>query len=128
MPPISVMIIVLFFSCAGIAHFIKTETFIMVMPSYLSCHRELVYISGMFELLGAIGLIFPASRQLAGYGLMALCVAVFPANIHMAVNADQFPEISLALLYLRLPLQILLIGFIAWATRVSRVAPQFSRH
>ncbi len=90
------------------------------MPSYLGYHRELVLISGVFELMGAIGLLIPSTRLIAGYGLMALCVAVFPANINMAMNPELFPTMSETALYLRLPLQPLLILLIWYAIGEER--------
>jgi uncharacterized membrane protein len=76
-----------------------------------------VYISGFFEVLGGISVLMPRLRSSAGWGLVALLIAVFPANIHMALNADLFPEISPTLLYIRLVLQFI---FIYWAYKVTR--------
>jgi len=87
---------------------------------YLPYHYELVIISGVFEILGAIGLQIPKTRVFAGYGLIALCVAVFPANLNMALNPEQFPDIPVIALYLRLPIQLLLIWFIWWAIKKER--------
>ncbi len=123
MPRISVYFVSLFFLLGSIGHFVFVDFLVMSMPTYLPLHRELVYLTGVFELLGAIGILIPYTRVYSAYSLIALCVAVFPANIHMAINAHLYSEIPAAFLYLRLPLQAVLIGYIWWA--VSPV--KFSR-
>ena len=121
MPRIAVLIIALFFITGGIAHFVITDFFILAMPAYLNYHRELVLISGVFELLGAIGILLPRTRVLAGYGLIVLCIAVFPANINMAMHPEQFTNIKEIFLYIRLPVQLVFIWFIWWAIKPERV-------
>ncbi|WP_447528691.1 DoxX family protein [Vreelandella sp. TE19] len=121
MPAIPIIIISLFFFLGGVAHFVLTDIFVLAMPDYLGYHRELVLISGVFELLGSIGILVSRTRRLAGWGLIALMVAVFPANVHMALHPEQFPAIPLWLLYLRLPLQALFIGFVWWSIRRKSV-------
>ena len=104
---------------AGVLHFLYTDRYVAVMPDYLPWHEELVLISGFFEIAGGLGLLVPATRNLAGIGLIALYLAVLPANINMAINNIQ-PEsitIPLWLLWFRIPLQI---PFIWWAWRASR--------
>ena len=92
------------------------------MPPYLPAHRELVYLSGVFEILGGIGLLIPGLRRFAGWGLIALLLAVFPANVHMALNPQPFIDqgIPLWALYARLPVQFLLMYAIWWITRPER--------
>lgn len=108
---------------AGANHFINPPPYLGMMPAELpvSTHLPLVYLSGVFEILGGLGLILPATRRLAAYGLIALFVAVFPANLNMALNdlplgKDHVPSWAL---WARLPLQI---GFILWAYAVARRA------
>jgi len=120
MPTIPVLLISAFFLIGGVSHFTSTEFFTAIMPDYLSHHWHLVIISGVFEILGAIGLLIAKTRKFAAYGLMALCIAVFPANLNMALNSDQFRSIPVYVLYLRLPLQALLIWFIWWATQAKK--------
>ena len=122
MPRIPLLVVALFFLNGGVAHFLIPEIFERAMPDYIGYHRELVVISGIFEILGAIGIIIPATRLLAGYGLLALIVAVYPANIDMAMHPDKFPEIPIAFIYLRLPLQFLFFGFVWWA-----ISPEMHR-
>jgi uncharacterized membrane protein len=103
----------------GVLHFVRPDAFAKIVPKALPAPMVLVYVSGVFEILGGVGLLIEKTRRLAGFGLIALYVAVFPANINMAVNDIQpdgyaIPE---ALLWLRLPFQAL---FMWWAWKVSR--------
>jgi uncharacterized membrane protein len=99
-----------FFIFAGIWHFMRPSKFIQITPDYLPCKKELVYVSGIFEIIGGLGLLFPWTQKLAGKGLIALLLAVFPANINMAVKKTDFGFIPHWLLWARLPLQFLLIA------------------
>lgn len=117
MPTIPVLVVAIFFLSGGIGHFVFADFFIMAMPDYLGYHWELVIISGIFELLGAIGILYPPTRLWAGYGLIALCIAVFPANINMALHPENYPDLSASFLYIRLPFQAVFIAFIAWAVK-----------
>ena len=89
------------------------------MPPYLPFHRELVYLSGACEVLGGLGLFPERTRSAAGIFLVLLLIAVLPANVQMLLDARNTGEPSwwLALLWLRLPLQLVLM---AWAWKVSR--------
>jgi len=89
------------------------------MPPYLPAHLFLIYLSGVFETALGIMLLIPKCTRLAAFGIIALLIAVFPANIYMAQHTDLFPEFSRAALYLRLPLQIVLIVWAAWYTKNS---------
>jgi len=122
MPRIPLLVIAAFFLTGGIAHFIAADFFIKAMPDYLGYHKELVIISGVFEILGAIGILIPKFRLLAGYGLIALMIAVFPANIHMALHPERYSNIPEGLLYIRLPLQFIFIWFVWWAIATERLA------
>lgn len=108
------------FIAAGVLHFLRTRTYESIMPGYLPAHRELVLISGAAEVAGGLGMAFAGTRRAAGVWLVALLVAVFPANVNMAVHPDRFHSISPALLWARLPLQGLLIGWVLWASRERR--------
>ncbi len=102
---------------AGINHFINADFYLKMMPSYLPAHLFLVYLSGVSEIALGVLLLIPKFTQLAAWGLIALLIAVFPANVYMAMNAEIFPEFSCAALYLRLPLQIVLTAWAFWFTR-----------
>ena len=104
---------------AGTLHFLYTDHYVAVMPGYLPWHTELVLLSGLFEIAGGLGLLFPLTRGTAGWGLVALYLAVLPANVNMAINDIQPTAftIPLLLLWFRVPLHGV---FIYWAWRVSR--------
>ncbi|MEO1288309.1 MAG: DoxX family protein [Chloroflexota bacterium] len=97
---------------AGVLHFVSPKFYLAIMPPYLPFHRELVYLSGFFEILGGIGVLIPRYRKWAGIGLIALMLAVYPANIYMAMNPEKFPNIPKWGFYARLPLQFVIIGII----------------
>ena len=102
----------LLFVAAGINHFWHTAFYVAMMPPYLPLHLALVYLSGAAEIsLGAL-LLFSRWQVLAGWGLIALLVAVFPANIHMALHPELFTQFTPLGLWLRLPLQGIVL---AWA-------------
>ena len=107
----------LFFSYFGIDHFTNLEFYLSIMPPVFPLHTEAVYISGFFEILGGVCVLIPSLRKIGGWGLVALLISVYPANIYMAITPQAFPEISIELLYFRLPLQFL---FIYWAYSVTR--------
>jgi uncharacterized membrane protein len=98
---------------AGVNHFWHPEMYERIMPPWLPAHRALVLLSGLFEIILGLLLLFPQARSLAAWGLIILLIAVFPANVQMAFNyADKnHPHLWLALV--RLPLQFFLIWW-AW--------------
>lgn len=103
----------------GVLHFTNPQPFLDIMPPYLPYHLELVYISGFFEIVGSIGLLVPMTQRAAAWGLIALFVAVYPANIHLAVNNPPMNgEIVPAWIrWGRLPVQFV---FIYWAWIFTR--------
>jgi uncharacterized membrane protein len=108
------------FILAGINHFVRRDIYLAIMPPYLPWHRALVDLSGYAEIgLGAL-LLVPRYVRVAGLGLIALLVAVFPANLHMALHPQRFRRIPRAALWLRLPLQAVLIAWVEWSTRPPR--------
>ena len=106
-----------FFVAAGTNHFVNPDFYVAIVPPYLPAHLELVYASGVFEILGGIGVLVPSVRALAGWGLVLLLAAVFPANLHMALHPELFSDLSTFALYARLPFQVLLVAWAYWATR-----------
>lgn len=106
----------LFFVAAGANHFRVPQTYVGIMPPYLPYHLELVYISGVFEILGGVGLLVPWTRTFSMWGLIALLIAVFPANIHMALNNVPFGDFQPKpwQAWARLPLQFVLIAIVYW--------------
>lgn len=104
----------------GVFHFVSPASFTRIMPAYLPAHLFLVYLSGFFEIAGGVGLLVARTRRLAAWGLIALFIAVFPANINMAVNHISFSETSQTpawFLWARLGFQPVLIY---WAWKLTR--------
>jgi len=106
-----------FFTYAGIDHLISPDFYVSIMPPWIPAHLELVYLSGVFEVMGGVGVLIPRFRAFAGAGLVALLIAVYPANLHMAFNPHLFPDIPVVALYIRLALQFLAFY---WAYTVTR--------
>ena len=107
----------IFFINVGVDHFINPDFYLSIMPPALPLHLEAVYISGFFEVLGGMGVLIPRLRKIAGWGLVALLIAVYPANIYMALAPEAFPNFPVLLIYSRLPLQFL---FFYWAYSVTK--------
>ncbi|HEY5298651.1 MAG TPA: MauE/DoxX family redox-associated membrane protein [Verrucomicrobiae bacterium] len=100
----------IFFIVAGTFHFLKPEMYLEIMPSYFPAPQLLVVISGIAEIAGGVGLLIRPLRRVAGWGLIALLLAIFPANIYMVQHPGQF-HFAPWLLWARLPLQAV---FIVW--------------
>jgi uncharacterized membrane protein len=109
----------------GVTHFTKPEPFLRIMPPQLPEPLALVYISGFFEILGGIGLLIPYVSVAAAWGLIALFIAVFPANINQAVNQIALEGIPDRpwLYWARLPFQAVLIAWAWWYTRNPQQQP-----
>jgi uncharacterized membrane protein len=99
------------FITTGVLHFLRPRMYEAIMPRYLPAHRELVYASGVAEIAGGVGVLYARTARPAGWWLIATLVAIFPANVEMAVHAERFRRIPEPLLWARLPLQAV---FIAW--------------
>jgi len=108
-----------FFILAGVLHFVRPGWYEAIMPEWLPWHRELVYASGVAEFAGGALLMArdPKLRRIGGYWSAATMVAVFPANVNMALHPDEFTSVPRWALYARLPLQILIV---AWALAAGR--------
>ena len=111
-----------FYIGAGILHFTKTAFYLKIMPPYIPWHLGMVQITGVCEILGGLGLSIPPVRRAAAWGLVALLIAVFPANIYMVTNPASAGAGSLSplLLWGRLPLQLVFIVWVLWATDPSK--------
>ena len=105
-----------FFLFAGAMHFLRPGMYEAIMPDYLPAHRELVYASGVAEAAGGAAVLANRTAAPGGWLLIATLVGVFPANVHMALNPDRYSNIPEPLLWARLPLQALAIG---WVYRVA---------
>ncbi|MFT4049480.1 MAG: hypothetical protein QM648_06525 [Solirubrobacterales bacterium] len=105
------------FITTGTLHFVAEKFFTAIVPKSLPNPKALVYISGVAELAGAVGVLIPKTRNLAGKGLIALLIAVFPANINMALNPERFKQFPAWALWARLPLQFGIIAQVWAATQ-----------
>ena len=120
MPSRSRIVLGAFFLAAGALHFVKPRPYESMMPEALPAHRELVYLSGVAEMAGGAGVLADPTRRAAGWWLIATMLAVFPANINMAIEAERFKDIPEPLLWARLPLQA---AIVYWIWRVALRAP-----
>lgn len=107
-----------FYVVAGVFHFVKTATYLKIMPPYVPWPQVMVYLSGAAEIAGGVGLLLRRFRRWAAFGLISLLVAVFPANIYMAANYVQVTSTPLPgwLLWVRLPVQLLLVWWLVYVS------------
>ncbi len=119
---LSTAILAAVFIIAGAMHFVIPASYERIVPEWLPNAALLVQVSGVAEILGGIGLLVPGMQRYAGIGLIALLVAVFPANVEMLrlARADDASFLAEAALWLRLPLQPLLIWWV-WRVTLKRV-------
>jgi uncharacterized membrane protein len=120
---LSLILIALLFVVSGVLHFVKSEYYVRITPPWLPAPLALVLVSGVFEVLGGAALLVPATRVAAGWGLIALLIAVFPANVQMLLNARaaHASPLWIAALAARLPAQPALIYWVfRAAVRASR--------
>lgn len=119
----------LLFFVAGVLHFVRPMPFVRIVPPQLALlggAHFLVYLSGFFEVAGAIGLVIPKTRTIAAWGLFALLVAVYPANIYMALENVQLDPAAPTpewIAWARLPVQFVALYGVYWIARVSRRSP-----
>ena len=113
---ISKYLLALFMVGAGTMHFVTPDFYLKIMPPYLPLHLELVYLSGFFEIALGVLLLVPRFSRVAAWGIIALLIAVFPANIYVYQHQDVLPAPPILHL-LRLPLQGLFILWAYWHTR-----------
>ena len=115
----TILLMSIFYVRIGVHHFLDPEYFLNIMPPFLPYHLELVYISGFFEILLGLLLIFPKYRFYASWGIILLLIAVFPANIYLAQSeiAQQGLDVSKEVAIWRLPFQALFIGLAYWHSK-----------
>jgi uncharacterized membrane protein len=114
-----VLVAAVFYVVGGALHFIRPEPYLKIMPPYIPWHIAMVRISGACEILGGLGLLANATRRAAAWGLVALLIAVFPANLNMAMYPVQSGATSIVpmLRWGRLLLQLVLVWWLLWCTR-----------
>jgi uncharacterized membrane protein len=117
---IGLIVVFLWFLFGGVAHFALTEVEMRIVPPVIPWPRAVVLISGVFELLGALGILIPTTRRVAGIGLFLLTIAVTPANVYMLQHAELFDVPRWALI-VRLPFQVVLLALILWSTWTPRL-------
>ena len=115
---ITIYFMSLLYISSGVQHFANTSWFMKIMPPYLSYHKEFVYLSGVFEIMLGIMLLFEKTRLIAGWGLILLLIAVFPANIYAAQTNGAAMGTSAVIAWGRLPFQGLFIALAYWHSRV----------
>jgi len=111
------------FIFTGVSHFVIPEKFMEMMPPFLPSPVFLIYLSGIFEILGGIGLMISKTGYLAAIGLILLLLAVFPANIYVALSNAQLGGFMNYAVYqwLRLPMQFVLIGWVWWCAEIYKI-------
>ena len=124
---IGLAIVFLWFFIGGIAHFVATDLEATIVPPYIPWPVAAVLVSGVFELLGAAGILVPSLRKVAGIGLFLLTLAVTPAHIYMLQQPELF-NVPLLALWLRLPVQVALLALIVWSTWKPRGNPVAQSH
>src|SRR5438105_15525076 len=107
------------FVTTGTLHFVIPDPYEAIVPDWLPAHRAIVYASGVAEIAGGLGVMHPRTRRAASWWAVATLIAIFPANVHMALNPERYPQIpgGRVALWLRLPFQAV---FIAWARAAGR--------
>jgi uncharacterized membrane protein len=118
-PPLRRLILAAFFVAAGINHFLNPALYYAIIPPSLPAPDTLITVSGCAEIGLGLLVLWARFMEQARYGLTALLIAVFPANIYMALRPEKYPAFPKWLLYIRLPGQLLLIAWVWWATRRS---------
>jgi uncharacterized membrane protein len=116
MKSISKYLLATFMVVAGTMHFVNPDFYVRIMPPSLPLHRELVYLSGFFEMALGAALLVPRTSRWAAWGIIALMIAIFPANIYVYQHQDLIPAPPIVHL-LRLPLQALFILWAYWHTK-----------
>lgn len=108
-------IVFVWFFLGGIGHFVLTKTFVSVVPPYVPFPREMVYITGVLEIAGALAVLYKPLRHIAGWCLIALTICVTPVHIQMLIEADKYQSLGPVVLWGRLLFQPILI-WIIWAS------------
>jgi len=115
------VLVVVWFVVGGIGHFVLTNMFTSVVPPYVPFPREMVYLTGVCEIAGALALLYKPWRHIAGWCLVALTICVTPVHIQMLIEADKYQSLGPAVLWGRLLFQPILI-WIIWASTRRRDA------
>lgn len=112
-------LVFIWFFAGGIGHFVLTDTFASVVPPYVPYPREVVLLTGALEIAGALALLWPRTRRIAGWALIAFAICVTPVHIEMLLHAERYASIGTPALWLRLVAQPVLI-WIIWMVAKPR--------
>ena len=113
----SIIIMSLFYIGAGINHFLNPEWYVRIVPPILPFKTAIVYISGLFELILGVLLVFPKTRFIAGWGLIVLLLVIFPANIYVALTQGEAMDTTPMIAWTRLPFQFIFIAIAYWHSK-----------
>ena len=116
----------LLYIAAGIIHFWHPGFYLKILPPYLPWHEALVYLSGVIEIILGLLIFIPRYRALAAWAIIAMLIAFMPVHIHMVMNPHLYPTVPEYVLWLRLPLQAVLIAWAYWYTRPT-VSPSMAK-
>ena len=116
---ISIIIMAIFYVTVGISHFTKPLLYLQIVPPSLPFKLELVYISGFFEILFGTMIMYKKTRFVAGWGLIMLLVAVYPANLYLAQTNGMAMGTTAVIAWARLPIQFIFIGIAYWHTKLN---------
>ena len=117
---VALCVLAVSFVVAGANHFLNPGPYLAMMPPYLPWPEGLIMVSGIAEIAGGLGILIPKVRRLAGWGLIALLVAVFPANVQVALHGWPGVPMPQWALWARLPLQGVLIAWVYWVCGIDR--------
>ena len=117
-----------FYILNGLNHFLNADAYIAIMPTYLPWHSQLVLLSGVAEIAVGAGVLIPATRVTAAWGIIALLILIFPANLYVAMNGLPYvgDEPNAVLNWVRLPFQLVLIAWAYWYTKPMTPIPVIS--
>lgn len=107
------------FLFSGISHFLDPDFFLKIMPPYLPYHLELIYVSGVFEIICGVGLLIKRTQRLAAWGIILMLISFFPVHIYMCMYPERFPDVPAILLTVRIVLQFGMIYLAYLYTKVG---------
>ncbi len=108
----------LLYIAAGVNHFVNSSMYMRIMPQYLPFHKPIVLVSGVIEVILGVLLMLPSLSSYAAWGIIALLIVVFPANVHHLTSSKKVKGLAKAMLLIRLPLQVVLIYWAYWHTTI----------
>ncbi len=117
-----------FYTLNGLNHFFNADAYIAIMPAYLPWPSQLVLLSGVAEIALGAGVLIPATRMAAAWGIIVLLILIFPANLYVAMNGLPYvgDEPNIVLNWVRLPFQLVLIAWAYWYTKPTTPVPVVS--